>query len=406
MNRAAGDASPSSGRPIVRRWVLLAAIIVLGLEANRLRTESTARHVALTPAQRRLVLSMSPVPAPRADPTNRLADLPDAAAFGEAVFFDPGFSSDGTVSCATCHVPALAFADGLPLAKGLGLGTRNTPTIIDAAHQRWFTWDGRADSMWSQALHPFLSPVEMGITRDEVVDRVASVGSLAEGYRRAVGRQVLDDSPDVAFANIGKCLAAYERTVTSGRSDFDDYVHALRVGDETAAATYPSAAQRGLAVFVGRGGCVRCHSGPVLSDGEFHLVGVPDAAGVLPQDVGRYQAIKVVQSDPFNAAGPHSDAPDGDQALLTNALLMQPELWGAVRTPSLRSAWGTAPYMHAGQLRTLEAVIHFYNTLDGAVALDHHAERMLAPLGLSPTEEAELAAFLRSLQPIAGRSPV
>ncbi len=404
MNRAASEGmAPSSGRSIVRRWLLLGAIIALALEAARLRMAAPTPPAELTPVQVRLVLSMSPVLAPPPDPTNRLADSPAAAAFGEAVFFDAGFSADGTVSCATCHVPALAFSDGLAVAKGLGTGKRNTPTIIDSAHQRWFTWDGRADSMWAQALHPFLSPVEMGITASDVVQRVRTVPALAAGYRAASGHDLSTDPEDTAFATIGKCLAAYERTVASGRSPFDEYVDALRSGDQDAASTYPIAAQRGLALFVGRGGCIRCHSSPVLSDGEFHLVGVPDAAGVLPQDVGRFQAIGVVQSDPFNAAGSHSDAPNGDQARLTRALLKQPELWGAVRTPSLRTAWGTAPYMHAGQFQTLGEVVHFYNTLEGAVALDHHAERMLAPLGLTADEEAELVAFLESLQPTAGR---
>ncbi|MDA0802723.1 MAG: hypothetical protein O2819_03095 [Planctomycetota bacterium] len=399
MNADPAMASVGSRSAVIRRWVVLVVVLLATLELVRVVLVRLPSEPLFPAELKRLLLSLSPIPEVPLDPTNRLADSPAAAALGEAIFFDPRFSANGQVSCATCHDPDQGFTDGEPLARGLGLGTRNSPTIIDAAHQRWFTWDGRADSMWAQALHPFLSPVEMGLTMQDVIDRIQQDHQLAQAFGAATGSPIGEQSLAQAYANVGKCLAAYERTVRSEHSSFDDFVDAVRAGDRERADRYPAPARRGLEIFLGKAGCVRCHHGAVLSDGEFHLVGVPDSTGQLPQDVGRLQAIEVVQSDQFNAAGPHSDAPDGEQAHLTMALIKQPELWGAVRTPSLRSAWATAPYMHAGQLATLEEVVHFYNTLEGAVTLDHHAERMLAPLGLAPEEEADLVAFLRSLQP-------
>lgn len=408
MTSAERATAVSTGR-VIRRAVLLAFLVLCALEwnANPSRelasaTTSGANDRALSPAERAIVLTLSPVPAPPPDPTNRLADDARAAALGEAIFFDPRFSANGRVSCATCHDPARAFTDGVPLSIGLATGTRNAPTVLDAAHQRWLTWDGRADSLWAQALHPFRSPVEMGLTPEDVVQRVIDDPVLASAFREVTGRPAQDLRTNEAYANIGKCLAAYERTLKSPTSAFDLFVSALRRQDAAAMAAYPAEAIRGLRLFVGKAGCVRCHTGPLLSDGEFHLVGLPDTGTSSILDGARFAAIEVVQSDPFNAAGEFSDAPAGDQARLTTALVAHPELWAAVRTPSLRSAWATAPYMHTGQFGSLAEVVHFYNTLEGAIALEHHQERMLAPLRLSPAEEAELVAFLVSLASAGG----
>ena len=345
------------------------------------------------------ILKMSPMPSAPVDSTNRVSGSTQAAALGELLFFDTSLSANGQVACATCHDSKRSFTDGQRVSVALGTGSRNAPTIIDSAHQRWLTWDGRADSLWGQALHPFISPVEMGLTRSEVITLVGKSDPLSRGYREVFGRSIQDEPIDHAFANIGKAIAAYERTIVSSPGMFDDYVDALRRGDARAVEQYPESARRGLVLFVGRAGCVRCHHGPFLTDGEFHLVGVPDAKGQLPRDVGRLQGIDVLLADPFNTSGIHSDDPQGEQARITRSLIRQPEMWGAVRTPSLRQAAKTAPYMHAGQFATLLEVVHFYNTLEGAAALDHHAERMLAPLRLTSQEETDLVAFLESLAP-------
>jgi cytochrome c peroxidase len=148
-------------------------------------------------------------------------DNADAAALGHRLFFDERLSASGTVSCATCHDPAQGFSDGRPLAKGEGTGTRHSMTVLNAAHQRWFTWDGRADTLWSQAVQPFETPHEMNMPRARVVQRISEDSVLRAAYRRAFGAEppAADAPPamvDAAFAKVGKAIAAYERTLVSG----------------------------------------------------------------------------------------------------------------------------------------------------------------------------------------------
>ncbi|MGA1209447.1 MAG: cytochrome-c peroxidase, partial [Gemmobacter sp.] len=129
--------------------------------------------VALQPEQVRRVREMGWPGTPPLDPTNRWADSDAAAALGHALFFDRGLSANGAVSCATCHRPDRAFSDGLHVAKGVGTGPRRTMTVLDSAHQRWLGWDGRADSLWSQALQPIERDIELGSTRRKALGRVA-----------------------------------------------------------------------------------------------------------------------------------------------------------------------------------------------------------------------------------------
>lgn len=360
-----------------------------------------AADAPLDPAIRDRLLRLGPMPAPPPDPTNRWADDPRAAAFGRLLFNEARLSRTGEVSCATCHRPELGFADGRRLAVGIETGTRHTQSLLDAAHQRWLTWDGRADSLWSQALHPFQNPREMGLTPAEVVDRVRAIEPLRRGYEGVFGALPSPDDAsgiDTAFARLGKSIAAFERTLVTGPSPFDRWLERVRAGDASPIEGFGPDAVRGAALFVGRADCVRCHSGPLLSDGEFHMIGLPQPDGAAPTDRGRLDGIERLKSDRFNAAGPHSDAPDGSRAKVTRATIADPEAWGRFRTPSLRSAAATPPYMHQGQLATLDEVVRFYDTLEGATSLDHHAERVLEPLGLTEGQRVDLVAFLRSVQ--------
>ena len=395
---------------------------------------------ALSPDELRRVLAMSPLPAPPADPTNRVADSDEAAALGHRLFFDPSLGPSGRVSCATCHQPSLAFTDGRRRAVGLAEGRRNAQGLLDAAGHRWFTWDGSADSLWSQALHPFTDPREMGSSPAFVVGAVAANESLRRRYEALFGplppaappapadpaaEAAWRDALAGAMANIGKSLAAYERRLRGGDSPFDLHVARLRAAASAPPATAPpattppatappagsdappatpaesplsAAARRGLKLFAGRANCWQCHHGPMLTDGEFHVVGVPPLGGGLPSDRGRLDGVLRLKADPFNAAGRHSDDPAGPRGRVTEALVEDPGLWGAFRTPSLRHVSRTAPYMHEGQIASLEEVVRFYDTLEGALDLGHHSERVLAPLGLSESERADLVAFLRSLE--------
>ena len=141
----------------------------------------------LTPVQRDRLLRLGPMPEPPIDPTNRWSADPQAAELGRWLFHEPRLSRNQQVSCASCHQPELGFADGRPLAMGLSQGPRHTQSLLNAAHQRWLTWDGRADSLWSQALHPFEAPHEMGLSRAEVVERVRAIEPLRTRFERVFG---------------------------------------------------------------------------------------------------------------------------------------------------------------------------------------------------------------------------
>lgn len=399
--------------------------------ADRVEPATLAAELDLDQREVRAILGLGPLEPLGNEPTNRVADDDEAARFGQRLFFDTRLSGDGSVSCASCHDPELAFADGLALAEGLGPGTRNTPTILDAAHQRWFTWDGRADTLWAQALQPLERPHEMGGTRTGIVRTVLGDPALRGEYEAIFGtapEQVwldelpprarpVPDAPDdadalawaemsrgdrdrvnEAFANIGKSLAAYQRRLAGGELPLDRFVRGLREGDRNLAGALDDRELAGLRLFVGKAGCIQCHDGGLLSDGEFHAIGAPVPGGGMPSDAGRYLGVDIVKADEFNAASRWSDAPDSPRALQTARLARSPETWGRFRTPSLRHVAATPPYMHAGQLPDLESVVRFYSTLDGATILDHHQETVLVPLDLSEGEIADLVAFLETLR--------
>ena len=360
----------------------------------------------------------TPLPDPRPNPTNRVADSAHAARLGQRLFFDARFSASGFVSCASCHVPDLGFADGKSLSMGLGRTTRNSPSLWNVAQQRWFFWDGRADSLWAQAVQPLENPVEMGF------DRVSLARTLrADVTLRAEYEQLFGALPDVSgwperaapgedgselatawkrmgaeerraasrvAANFGKALEAYERRLVRGDAPFDRFV----AGDATALS---DSARRGWKLFAGRGNCRSCHSGPAFSDGEFHNIGIPSLAGGKPEDPARYAGIDLVCDDPFNAQGEFSDARAGDGALALETLERTPQNFGEYRTPSLRNVALTAPYMHEGQMKSLAEVVNFYSTLEGATPVGHHQEQVLQPLKLAANEAADLVAFLECL---------
>jgi len=212
--------------------------------------------------------------------------------------------------------------------------------------------------------------------------------ALAEEERTAVER---------VFANVGKALAAYERRLVPRGSAFDLFVAALRAGDPRATELYPAAAQRGLALFMGRANCRSCHVGPTFSDQEFHNIGVPARDGSVAPEPARHGGIEKLLREPFNARGVYSDERDGERARELGQLAATPEAWGAWRTPSLRNVARTAPYMHQGQFATLREVVEYYSTLKGSVPIGHHGEKVLTPLNLSTGEIDDLVAFLVSL---------
>ncbi len=368
-------------------------------------------------------LRLDPDAPPPPSPGNRVADDAAAARLGHALFFDPGLSADGSVSCATCHQPERHFTDGLARSRGLGTAGRNAPSIVGAAHSPWQYWDGRRDSLWSQALSPLEADVEMGNTRTAVVAYVTRHPRYGPAYAELfgtlppLGADVLDTpaSPygdasvqdawaaldeaqqsavDTAFANIGKSIAAYERRIAPGRSRFDRYVDALADGRVDGADDQLTADERaGLRLFAdgSRSLCLRCHNGPHFSNHSFHRIGTARLTGI---DFGRFLGIQSLLLDPFNCIGPYSDAdPDDCGAIRFLDQRETGRLSGAFKTPSLRSVSRTAPYMHDGGFATLEAVLEHYRDPPPLGGTPHE----LTPMDWSDRELTQLAAFLRAL---------
>lgn len=330
---------------------------------------------------------------PAADSTNRFATSRDAAEFGQQLFFDSHLSQSGSMSCATCHIPQLAFSDGKPLAAGL---SRHTPTLVNVAFQSWFFWDGRRDSLWSQALEPIQNPKEMAASLEHLVEVVANDPCYRSWYHRLFG-DLKDQEPLSIAVNCGKAIAAFEAHLVSQPAPFDRFIDALVSEDDQAAnAILNEDEQAGLKLFIGPAGCVRCHFGPALSDGQFHRIGVPDGEQQLI-DQGRFGGLSLLASHRLNANSIYSDDRQGYSARRLELLEPSDQQWGQFRTPTLRMIALTAPYMHRGQFADLASVIHFYNTREQAVRLGHHDDPLLQPLGLSAQEQQQLMAFLGTL---------
>jgi len=354
----------------------------------------------LDPDSVRRALTHSPLGPPPAEATNRWSDDEPAAELGRRLFFETSFSANGELSCASCHIPERWFTDGREVALGLQEGKRNTPTIVNAAHLRWHFWDGRADTLWSQALEPIESPLELGGDRAAIAHSIVTDDQLREQYAAVFGPPpTLDDESavDAVFVNVGKALGAYERRLLGSGAPFDRFVAGLRDGDAEALRALSPSAQRGFALFAGEAGCRNCHVGPLFSDNEFHTVGVPPRGGGRPSDAGRWDGARALLESPFRSNGAHSDSPAGERARAIDTLVISSESWGQFRTPSLRNVARTAPYMHAGQFASLEEVVQYYSTLEGAVLPGHHGELVLQPLELEPQEQRDLVAFLESL---------
>lgn len=392
------------------------------LAASCTAPEDSAR-LGWTAAERRVLadLSLDSLPPPPPDPSNAVADDPRAVALGHALFFDEALSRDGSVSCATCHDPQRWFTDGRPLSQALGTTKRHAPTVVGAAWQNWFFWDGRADSQWAQALGPLEHADEHGATRTLVAQVIAgrhreayqelfgplpllrevrrfarSAGPLGDEVERAAWKAMAPEDREAVnevFANAGKALAAYQRRLRPGRAPFDDYVAAVAAGDaEAAEKALDDEAVAGLELFIGEAGCVDCHSGPLFTNREFHAVGVPSPAGA-DFDRGRADGALAALESPFNCLGAYSDASEEDCVELRFLKTQGDELLGAMKVPTLRGIAETAPYMHAGQKTSLrEVLLHYVSAPVPAVG---HTD--LSPLALTETQMRQLEAFLRSL---------
>lgn len=380
--------------------------------------------VELNAAQQSRVLAMIREESPPEDPTNRVAEDPRAVALGQWLYFDERLSADGQVACGTCHAPDLGFGDGLALSEGQSTTARHAPSVLNTAFNRWFFWDGRADSHWAQALGPLESAVEHGGSRLQVAHTVYADDAVRAAYEAlfgpmpelsdagrfpASGRPVPDEPehPDnqawgtmteadqhavtEVFVNLGKSLAAYERTLVTGDAPIDRFARALQEGDTAAAADELSEqAQEGLALFVGDAGCHFCHAGPQLTDLEFHNIGLAQDGATV--DTGRYAGVTLVQQNPFNGLGEWSDDPSSAELRLNN-LAEGDHLLGQFKTPGLRSVSLHPPYMQRGQKASLREVVEHYNQLTDIPEVGHRDEQLL-PLELDEAQLDALVAFL------------
>lgn len=269
---------------------------------------------------------------------------------GAQLFFDPRLSGDDTISCATCHDPATAWANHEATDTGIRgrVGGRNSGTILDAAFMTYQFWDGRATSLEEQAIGPIANPIEMGETLDNVVRKLNAIPAYRDQFRAVFGT-------DVTVEGIGRAIAAFERTVVTGVSPYDRYL----AGEKTALS---ASAERGLTVFNGKGRCVSCHRGPMLSDQSFHNIGV----------------------------GMEKQNPDPGRSAVTHAAADV----GRFKTPPLRNVALTWPYLHDGSAKTLSDVIELY---DAGGRPNANLDPRIRPLGLTDREQKDLVAFLESL---------
>jgi cytochrome c peroxidase len=392
-------------------------------------------------------LSPAELPPPPADPTNRWADDPGAVELGKQFFFDPRFSGPlldssndgipgtlgnvgdtGKVACAGCHVPASGFLDMRSprhqISLGAGWTRRRAPSLLDVAQVRLLGWDGRHDTAFSQPFTPIEDAFEFNSSRLFVAQQIRRL--YKSGYEALFGPlpAALDTYGDIApsdagctvlpqdvihqgcdkpghdddevtqvVANMGKAIEAYTRTLQCGRSRFDRWV----AGDATAMTPDE---QAGALLFVGKGGCSACHGGPFFTVQEFHNMGlIPDYAlfiSAIP-DPGASEGLAAMLNDPLGSTGKFSDGQDDRRA----SVPPDPStLLGTFRTPGLRCVGRRPSFLHTGQFRSLEDVVHFFNRGGDPVVdppIGYLGQSENHPRYLTDSEEAQLVAFLRAL---------
>lgn len=362
-------------------------------------------------------LRLSSLPSIPTSPSNQYADNKQAALLGKQVFNDPRFSKNGQVSCATCHQAEYNFTDDKPVAVGIGITSRRSMPTVGMAYQNWYFWDGRADSLWSQTLGPLENPLEHGITRTKVAQLIQQ--HYATQYQDIVGSQLSDFSSlsstaipgemnskstkawlhineenreeiTQVFVNTGKFLEAFLRTINPQQTPFDNYADQLLGRDNNLKEnSFLSAEQiRGLKVFIGKGSCINCHNGPMLSNGEFHHAGTPDRNNI---DLGRAGVLLTIVDNEFGCMSRWSDNDDCKHVRFLNKRIDIMEQ--AFKTPSLRNVAFRPPYMHAGQFETLDEVLKNYQKIANTSPLTDelfHGE-------LSNLELEYLEAFLHAL---------
>lgn len=296
-------------------------------------------------------LGLPPIPWPKDNQYTR-----EKAELGRLLYFDKRLSSDQTISCASCHNAPCGYSDCRQIAVGIdgAKGTRHSPTIINAAYSPYLFWDGRATSLEEQCGGPLGNPKEMTKIPDvheahrECVERVKAIEGYKELFRKVFG------TDEISMKAISQAIATFERTILSGNAPYDRY-HA---GDKSALTPQQI---KGLEVFK-KSGCINCHGGFSFSDDRFMNIGI----------------------------GMNSPQPDLGRYVLTHA----DKDWGAFKVPTLREVSRTGPYMHDGSIKTLEAVLDYY---DKGGNKNKNLHPLIKPLHLSQEDKKSLLSFFESL---------
>jgi cytochrome c peroxidase len=350
--------------------------------------ENAAARPSFSDGEVKIILSHGPWPAPVAhDPTNRVSGKPDAIEFGTLLFFDQRLSGSGTKACASCHVPERNWTDNLRHGVGMAELDRNTPTLVNVRGQRWFGWDGAADSLWSQSLRPIVDARELAATPRHVADLVREDEQLSCRYRRVFGTPPSSADDEAVFVNVGKVLAAFQETLFSGSTPFDQFRDALARGASPSSLSYSAPAQRGLQIFIGKGRCTSCHAGPNFTNGEFFNTDLSRFEPLRKPDPGRSAGIRQLHESRFNLLSPYNDDTTGTSAARTRQVATTRGGDGEFKVPPLRNLMLTAPYGHAGDVETVAEVVRLHAG-DG--------QHTGAP-NLTPREQTDLVVFLESL---------
>jgi cytochrome c peroxidase len=395
---------------------------------------------------------------------NRLSGNAAAIKWGKALFFDKRLSGDGKIACASCHDPATGWGkhEAKTNLKEGYQAARHVPHLWNVRYNRWYFWDGRADSLWSQALMPIENKAEMASSRVQIATLIINTPALKQSYQQLFGEiparlinanlpqagkpnsalkkknnnndvdildqqwqqldTVIQADINTLFANIGKAIASFEETIISKDSAFYQFADQLLAQSNSSInlqkdsdksesiqttlqassiknAAISAQAAQGLKLFIGKAGCVNCHSGAHFSDHEFHQSFLK--AINLKGDLGRYDAIDKLRNNPFNMSSrfyDNSAKGRGNQAdNKLDYIYKNIAFRGQFKTPSLRNVANTYPYMHTGEFKTLDAVIEYYAHISKRTQANNHQEALLQSLPLSKDEQQYLVAFLQTL---------
>lgn len=362
---------------------------VLGALAVLLPAAAVATDDApFTESEVRAILAHGPWPAPATqDPSNRVSGNRAAIELGERLFFDTRMSAAGKFACVTCHVPERNWTDNRTRGAAAADVDRNTPTLMNVRLGRWFGWGGGADSLWSQTIRPILDTRELGASPRHVAELVRKDEQLSCRYRKSFGAPPSPADDETVLVDVAKALAAFQETFESPATPFDRFRNALARGEPIRPELYSDAARRGLRIFIGKGNCSTCHSGPNFTGGEFHDNGFSALAAQGRVDRGRIEGLKEVQASRFNLQGPYNDAP-AKVAAERPRDLQEPNKPSAFKVPTLRHLMLTAPYGHHGDIETLAEVVRHYS---------ERGSSQLKPLKLTAREQTDLVVFLESL---------